>query len=235
MGQWCRHGREVYCPLCEKEKVMSGESPDFDTLFAEYRDFILAGADKKTDSLFASIPDHHKALGAVGLSGEASEVLEVDELDRDAQVKEAGDVLWYWVLKANAEGLSINGIIAYDIQSMAAAPYHWETSGLPLQNALGYYRGLTRANLRHRPARGMAIAAGKVLDLWKKEFFHTKTPANYIGKVTERLGETFRYLVAYLDETGITMDEVVHENMKKLVMRYPERHPELVAKFTNAA
>ncbi len=198
MSQFCRHGREVYCPKCEDEAVrelleegsmtpstqipsIDGIDPVvldllhrgleagvvllqaekegdpgtleaighiangnmFEALFTQYRNFVLIGADKKADSAFTSVEEHHKALGAIGLSSEG----------------------------------------------------------------------------------------GEVLDLWKKQFFHTKQPENYRDKVVKELGDVLWYFILKANAEGVTMDEIVYENMKKLVLRYPERHPELVEMF----
>lgn len=191
MSQFCKHGREVYCPKCEDETVKElleegsmtpsvsiddvdpvrmaslvasiailkaekeGDSKTmeairhivngnvFEGLFTEYRNFVLVGADKKADSVFKSVEEHHKALGAIGLAGEA----------------------------------------------------------------------------------------GEVLDLFKKKFFHTKEPTDYRDKLVKEMGDILWYFILKLAAEGIRLDEVVHENMSKLVKRYPERHPELVQKF----
>jgi NTP pyrophosphatase (non-canonical NTP hydrolase) len=169
MSQLCKHGREVYCPFCEDDRearkerrrmefreqnptqpatfdtgeyLYSVQHP-FNTVFTTYRNFVLGGADKKADSKFDSVEDHHKALGAIGLAGEA----------------------------------------------------------------------------------------GEVLDLYKKQFFHTKEPENYRDKLVKELGDVMWYFVLKCAAEGITVDEVIYENMKKLVLRYPDRHPELVEQF----
>jgi NTP pyrophosphatase (non-canonical NTP hydrolase) len=61
---------------------------------------------------------------------------------------------------------------------------------------------------------------GEVVELIKKETFHQheRNPE----KLTEELGDVLWYLTALCIQYGISLDEVMNQNMKKLQKRYPK-------------
>lgn len=72
---------------------------------------------------------------------------------------------------------------------------------------------------------GLGGEGGEVIDLIKKECFHGN-PIPRQEYVLE-LGDVFWYFILTLRTKGISLDEVIRENMVKLVNRYPDKHPEL--------
>lgn len=66
---------------------------------------------------------------------------------------------------------------------------------------------------------GLAGEAGEVCDLLKKTIFHGKDLDE--KKLVKELGDVRWYMEYLMIATGITMEEVERENIKKLRERYP--------------
>lgn len=70
---------------------------------------------------------------------------------------------------------------------------------------------------------GLASEAGETLDIGKKMWFHSEKPFDYFRpKLVLELGDILYYFLKVLDEFGITVDEVLAGNKKKLESRHPE-------------
>jgi len=68
---------------------------------------------------------HNLSYLALGLNGEAGEYAEKikknirdDEFDREAAIKELGDVLWYTALSANAIGFDLSAVAQMNIDKL---------------------------------------------------------------------------------------------------------------------
>lgn len=70
---------------------------------------------------------------------------------------------------------------------------------------------------------GLASEAGECLDIGKKMWFHMEKPFSYFReKLVSELGDILFYWLKALDVFGITVEEVVAYNRKKLESRHPE-------------
>lgn len=70
---------------------------------------------------------------------------------------------------------------------------------------------------------GLGGEAGEIVDQFKKLFFHTEKPWEFHReKVISELGDSFFYHIKLMDLLGITLDEVLADNKKKLQSRHPE-------------
>lgn len=69
---------------------------------------------------------------------------------------------------------------------------------------------------------GIAGEAGEINDLWKKVKFHGK-PWNEENrdKMVSEASDMMWYMAKFLNQLGITMEEVIDFNIDKLVARYP--------------
>lgn len=70
---------------------------------------------------------------------------------------------------------------------------------------------------------GLASEAGEALDIGKKHWFHTERPFSYIReKLISGLGDVFYYWLKAIDAFGLTPEEVIAYNRKKIESRHPE-------------
>lgn len=72
----------------------------------------------------------------------------------------------------------------------------------------------------HEPRYGMAGEVGEYVDMVKKTEFHGKGRDR--AKLVEELGDIVFYVVAEAVNQGITFDEVISQNVLKLMSRYPD-------------
>lgn len=70
---------------------------------------------------------------------------------------------------------------------------------------------------------GLAGEAGEAADQVKKMLFHTeKEYAHHREKLVKELGDVIFYFTKLMELTGISLEEVLDENKKKLQSRHPE-------------
>jgi NTP pyrophosphatase (non-canonical NTP hydrolase) len=70
---------------------------------------------------------------------------------------------------------------------------------------------------------GLASESGELLDIGKKEWFHTEKPhAEFNDKYLSELGDVFYYWRKAVELLGFTPEEVLAYNKKKLESRHPE-------------
>lgn len=70
---------------------------------------------------------------------------------------------------------------------------------------------------------GLAAEAGETLDIAKKQFFHIEKPEEFFrDKYISELGDVFYYWVKVVDLLGLTPEEVIAYNRKKIESRHPE-------------
>jgi NTP pyrophosphatase (non-canonical NTP hydrolase) len=69
-------------------------------------------------------------------------------------------------------------------------------------------------------ALGLAGEAGEVADLIKKGIFHQKGLDK--ENLKKELGDVLWYLTALCSDLGLSLEEVMQHNIKKLKARYPE-------------
>jgi NTP pyrophosphatase (non-canonical NTP hydrolase) len=70
---------------------------------------------------------------------------------------------------------------------------------------------------------GLAGEAGEVADQIKKWLYHTEKPFEFHReKLVSELGDVFFYLIKFMQLTGITVEEALHDNARKLASRHPE-------------
>jgi len=76
-------------------------------------------------------------------------------------------------------------------------------------------------------AIGICTEAGELTDVLKKALFYNRT-LDYIDlwKLEEEIGDIFWYLGLMCDELGVTFEEVMDKNIKKLKERYPNQFTE---------
>jgi NTP pyrophosphatase (non-canonical NTP hydrolase) len=67
---------------------------------------------------------------------------------------------------------------------------------------------------------GLCGEAGEVTDYVKKCLYHAHEYNSNIMR--EELGDLLWYFVVLADRSGITLDSIMEENIKKLKKRYPE-------------
>jgi len=80
---------------------------------------------------------------------------------------------------------------------------------------------LTDDNIRLLHAGiGLATEAGETLDALKKHVFYGQELDK--GNLAEEIGDTTWYLAIVLDVLGMTFEEIMEANIKKLKTRYPE-------------
>lgn len=140
------------------------------------------------------------AVAAMGLSGEASEVLELIDPswsdafgDRDKLVKELGDVMWYVAEMGN--------ILNFDLESIDIP----ETA-----------KNLTSLLVT---ATGVAIHAGQITDYLKKVIGHDH-PID-ISKVQTLLGVLLSDMLYICDYIRVPLPDICNQNIEKLRRRYP--------------
>lgn len=70
-------------------------------------------------------------------------------------------------------------------------------------------------------AMGLVTEAGEFLDTLKKNIYY-KRPIDRIN-LAEEIGDIFWYLALLCDELGVSFEDVMDTNIKKLKTRYPEK------------
>lgn len=94
---------------------------DMNTLISDYATFVDRGV-----SLDPDVAETRIELGCFGLAGEAGEVIDLikkvklhgKELDRDALVKELGDVAWYYTLLLSTFNISLEEVMLVNIRKL---------------------------------------------------------------------------------------------------------------------
>ena len=85
---------------------------------------------------------------------------------------------------------------------------------------------------------GMAEEAGEVIDLHKKMRFHshdTQSRAEFVIDMLIEAGDTLWYMQRLCSVASrilgwnITITDLAKMNVRKIIKRHPERHPEFVA------
>lgn len=105
---------ERYLPLVQETHTMT---------FDHYTKFVLAGV---ILSRHGDTPRERLMLASMGLSGEAGEVCDHakkvafhgTEMDRDALIKELGDVLWYYALFLSNEGITLDEVMEANVHKL---------------------------------------------------------------------------------------------------------------------
>lgn len=69
-------------------------------------------------------------------------------------------------------------------------------------------------------ALGLAGEAGEVANLIKKAVFHQHGIDNQ--KLSDELGDVLWYIAAICTQRGLSMSEVMEQNIAKLLRRYPD-------------
>lgn len=70
---------------------------------------------------------------------------------------------------------------------------------------------------------GLSSESGELLDILKKEVFHTPKPSEfYRDKKLSEFGDVLYYLTKAADLEGFTFKEILAYNKKKLESRHPE-------------
>lgn len=89
------------------------------------------------------------------------------------------------------------------------------------------FKDLTPTQVRLMSTMGLSGEAGELTDIIKKiEFYYqtdiAKTQAfnEKRSHIVEELGDLVHYVFMFLNATGITLDEVLESNVKKLNSRY---------------
>ena len=94
----------------------------------EYTDFVESSLRLHNSPGSENTFQHAFLLGAIGLGGEAGEVLELikkfvyhgDELSSDALLLELGDTLWYLTLIASTAGFTLEDVIDANMKKLIA-------------------------------------------------------------------------------------------------------------------
>lgn len=70
---------------------------------------------------------------------------------------------------------------------------------------------------------GLTGEAGEVADQVKKMLFHTeKSYEFHRAKLVSEMGDVLFYLIKLMELTGISVEEALEDNAKKLASRHPE-------------
>lgn len=70
---------------------------------------------------------------------------------------------------------------------------------------------------------GLGGEAGEVVDQVKKMYYHTEKPeAFHREKLVSEIGDVLFYVTKTMDLLGITLEEALVQNRKKLESRHPE-------------
>lgn len=70
---------------------------------------------------------------------------------------------------------------------------------------------------------GLGGEAGEIVDQVKKMYYHTEKPEGFHrAKLVSEFGDSFFYHIKAMDLLGITLEEVLAENRRKLASRHPE-------------
>jgi NTP pyrophosphatase (non-canonical NTP hydrolase) len=86
--------------------------------------------------------------------------------------------------------------------------------------------GSTKMNLIHA-ALGMSSDAGEFTDAVKKHAIYGK-PMD-LENLVEEIGDVLWFCALACNSLGVTMEQVMHENIVKLAKRYPDRYSDVYA------
>lgn len=84
----------------------------------------------------------------------------------------------------------------------------------------------TRKEILASLAMGLCGEAGEVSEVLKKHLFHGKYP-DPKAKLLEELGDLLWYATRIIDESGLSLEEVMTANIAKLRSRYPAPVPSI--------
>lgn len=82
-------------------------------------------------------------------------------------------------------------------------------------------KNLAAASRLMHGAVGLATESGEILDALKKFAFYNK-PLDRVN-IIEELGDIMWYCAILADELGVTFEEIMDKNIRKLKKRYPEK------------
>lgn len=98
-------------------------------------------------------------------------------------------------------------------------PMHFGDSfiaqGAPAGRSRGWQRGL-------HGAIGLSTEAAEILDAYKKDMYGKNRPLSPLN-IKEECGDALYYLTLLLDAYGLTLRDVVQDNVIKLANRYIEK------------
>ena len=70
---------------------------------------------------------------------------------------------------------------------------------------------------------GLTGEAGEVSDQVKKMLYHTEKPYEFHReKLVSEMGDVLFYLIKLMELTGISVEEALYDNARKLASRHPE-------------
>lgn len=70
---------------------------------------------------------------------------------------------------------------------------------------------------------GLGGEAGEVVDQVKKMYYHNQKPDGFHReKIISELGDSFFYHIKFMELMGITLEECLEDNKRKLQSRHPE-------------
>lgn len=156
--------------------------------FERYENEVVARTGKMEEGTEAA-----KALGALGLCGEAAEVYELAgrmSVSDAMRVKETGDVLWYVGYLARAYGIPLKAIANNSSKRITTKP-----------------EGM------------LMLECGRLADVVKKEIFHAKPTSTEL--IQRHLSRVLDCLLACIANSGATIEEVMLANQAKLLARFP--------------
>lgn len=87
-------------------------------------------------------------------------------------------------------------------------------------------RGVLEATLKREPVVGFALGlvgeAGEVVDDIKKRVFHERNVP--IAHTAEELGDVMWYVANIATSYGLSLEEIIEQNVAKLTERYPQMY-----------
>jgi NTP pyrophosphatase (non-canonical NTP hydrolase) len=123
-----------------------------------------------------------------------------------------------------AENMSLDQLMAayidfhHHVENTPVMELSWFNKDGSLNEELGAYAH----NRSLHGAIGLATEAAEILDAHKKEIFGKRRPLSK-GNMREECGDVLFYLVLVMDAHGITMRDIVSDNVVKLANRYIEK------------
>jgi NTP pyrophosphatase (non-canonical NTP hydrolase) len=70
---------------------------------------------------------------------------------------------------------------------------------------------------------GLGGESGEIVDQVKKMYYHTQKPDPFHReKIISELGDSFFYHIKFMELLGITLEECLEDNRRKLESRHPE-------------
>lgn len=162
------------------------------TFFDNYQDFVNRTCNARLDNR------ERLANSAMGLCGEAAEVLVELRNNYVFDQKELGDIMWYVALGTSAIDTRFS-LVEYVSEAQACL-----------------YKGNTDLVL----AEQLCIHAGLTADIVKKHL-HQDNPLAQ-GKFYTQLVTLMAILRTTCESCGTTLEDVAQQNIDKLTARYPE-------------